>query len=953
MSNRKLKYFGISFVYAGFLLFCLLSCDFFLPVKDDIDPTVKITFPAEGDTVSGVVEIKAEAHDDTELFKVVFKVDGALLSDDYDKPYTASWNSAQYAEGTHNLLAIAYDTSGNFTNSEIIKVTSDNSGGSTGIVFQENFDTYSTGEVGLTGQLLNDPWLASGLGTSMLSIEDDPALSGRQKVMRVQDEDGVGNSALLHTVFTGVGEGSFEFDIYLNSTTYVAFSYGLLESGKDYASSIFFGIEEDNSNNNVLTYSDSSGTYLSGMFFNTETWYTIKGLFDCSEGVYAILIDGTILLDGIDIPGVASDIINALMFTCYDTTGMFGDFYIDNIIVTAEEVNPGQGNGGEEDGPAAPSDLSAAVTGSTSVELNWTDNSSDEEGFYLYRFQDAVSFSDLEVIADLSTNITTYNDTGLSAGETYYYTLTAYNSDGTSSNADPVSALMLVKPQNVSASDGVSADTIDITWDTVPGAVYYAVYRSTSEDGTYTLLGYVDSDYNSTYNTLTSPAEYPITPGITYWYRIAAADEAGYKGALSDADSGWAAESLTPENFTLSYTYYYYKSSNPPYTFEYTLTMGFDLSGNPFCTIEDSNGYTANYTVTVSDVESLYSVCTDNNLFRSSWTPYSGMSPTGVIENRTFTVVADENEYTDIDLQTGDPGETADLEAILSALKSCAPIDSPDNIAGYWDDSTTSIQLSWDAVAGCGKYTVYAALEGSTDFSEIKIASGYSTSITTYPAGGNVQLYVTALDEEGNESPASETVTILPVSTIDFTEASDSGYDWYRFYTNDSQNYNYSFWETEPGGNAFNTLPQNSYVMFRVKKESGYSEEGYGIIFRYIDNNNFLFVLINTNGYYYLGERLEGNYNTLKGWTYSSYLLTGYGAINRIAIWHQPTSGQSRYYVSFNSQTATSGDYIYYNFLDGSYPTGCIWNIGDSNNENFPSVPVDIYFRQSAPDIQP
>lgn len=72
-------------------------------------PQVTITAPTSGDTVSGIVTLEATASDDTGIARVEFWVDGVLKGSDGAAPYTQVWQTANYADGEHEVEAIAYD----------------------------------------------------------------------------------------------------------------------------------------------------------------------------------------------------------------------------------------------------------------------------------------------------------------------------------------------------------------------------------------------------------------------------------------------------------------------------------------------------------------------------------------------------------------------------------------------------------------------------------------------------------------------------------------------------------------------------------------------------------------------------------------------------------------------------------------------------------------------------
>jgi len=78
--------------------------------------------------------------------------------------------------------------------------------------------------------------------------------------------------------------------------------------------------------------------------------------------------------------------------------------------------------------PAAPSNLTASAT-QTSITLNWTDNSNNEDGFRIYR---GTTSSNLTLRATVGANVATYTDTDLPRRTTYYYKVCAYNANGES-----------------------------------------------------------------------------------------------------------------------------------------------------------------------------------------------------------------------------------------------------------------------------------------------------------------------------------------------------------------------------------------------------------------------------------------------------------------------------------------------------------------------------------------
>ena len=96
---------------------------------DPTSPTVAVTSPANGATISGTVVPTADASDNVGVYGVQFKLDGAPLGvEDLTAPYTTGWNTTLGGNGSHVLTAIARDAAGRETTSASVTVTVANSG---------------------------------------------------------------------------------------------------------------------------------------------------------------------------------------------------------------------------------------------------------------------------------------------------------------------------------------------------------------------------------------------------------------------------------------------------------------------------------------------------------------------------------------------------------------------------------------------------------------------------------------------------------------------------------------------------------------------------------------------------------------------------------------------------------------------------------------------------------
>ncbi|MGH8574876.1 MAG: galactose oxidase-like domain-containing protein, partial [Gammaproteobacteria bacterium] len=97
-------------------------------IPDTTPPTVSLTAPANGATVSGrAVTVSATASDNVRVVGVQFRVDDANVgAEDTASPYSVTWNSTTATNGSHTLTGLARDAAGNTTTSASVSVTVSN-----------------------------------------------------------------------------------------------------------------------------------------------------------------------------------------------------------------------------------------------------------------------------------------------------------------------------------------------------------------------------------------------------------------------------------------------------------------------------------------------------------------------------------------------------------------------------------------------------------------------------------------------------------------------------------------------------------------------------------------------------------------------------------------------------------------------------------------------------------
>ncbi len=95
---------------------------------DAAAPTVSLPASLDGSIVSGAVVLSAIASDDVAVTQVAYYVDGLYVGASGASPWLAEWNTMLSGNGTHTVVARAYDAAGNVTSSAPATVTVENAG---------------------------------------------------------------------------------------------------------------------------------------------------------------------------------------------------------------------------------------------------------------------------------------------------------------------------------------------------------------------------------------------------------------------------------------------------------------------------------------------------------------------------------------------------------------------------------------------------------------------------------------------------------------------------------------------------------------------------------------------------------------------------------------------------------------------------------------------------------
>ncbi|MEW6141884.1 MAG: C1 family peptidase [Chloroflexota bacterium] len=131
--------------------------------------------------------------------------------------------------------------------------------------------------------------------------------------------------------------------------------------------------------------------------------------------------------------------------------------------------------------PLPPTGLTAIATLSTTINLTWTDRSTNETGFKIERKTGA--YGTYAEITTTAAGVTSYGDTGLSANTTYYYRIRAVSNTGVSEYSDEAYTTTQPASITVTSPNGGESWPVNslqvITWTSsnVPGTVKIELSR--------------------------------------------------------------------------------------------------------------------------------------------------------------------------------------------------------------------------------------------------------------------------------------------------------------------------------------------------------------------------------------------------------------------------------------------------------------------------------------------
>ena len=178
--------------------------------------------------------------------------------------------------------------------------------------------------------------------------------------------------------------------------------------------------------------------------------------------------------------------------------------------------------------PAKVENVQMTSANSSTIKIKW--DQTEASGYEVYRSTNNKKWTKIKTITKGTT--LTNSESGLSSNKTYYYKVRAYKTVGRTKIYGSYSTVIAAKTAPAKPKLTVSTTsnkTLKISVGATGGATIYEIYRSTSKNGTYTLI--------STSNLAGTYIDEDVIVGKTYYYKARAINNQNMKGSYTSVVS--------------------------------------------------------------------------------------------------------------------------------------------------------------------------------------------------------------------------------------------------------------------------------------------------------------------------------------------------------------------------------------------------------------------------------
>jgi fibronectin type 3 domain-containing protein len=386
---------------------------------------------------------------------------------------------------------------------------------------------------------------------------------------------------------------------------------------------------------------------------------------------------------------------------------------VDQLIVTPATASV----------PSAPTHLTV-TPGSTSTTLNWTASTSGSPTSYTIYRGTASDGEAVTPVGTVSGTTTTFTDTGLTNGKTYFYNVAANNSVGVSPDTNEVSVNPGSTTTAPAAPTGFASSPADgsigLTWNPSAGATSYSVYRGTAPgaEGATPVATTTSDSFTDT----------GLTDGTGYYYTVAASNTGGASAKSAETNT-------VPTAVVVA----------PPVPFGVVTTTAPGQIHLQWTYEEGATSY---------------------KVYRSTTPGGEGATALATVTSSSYTDSTVTNGVTYYYKITALTGATASaLSSEYSANTSGTGTAPPAPTGLATTAGNGSVALNWTASTGATSYNIYrgtaAGAEGATPIATTTTNSYTDTGLTN----GTTYYYKVAASDSAGTSAQSSEVSATPTAT--------------------------------------------------------------------------------------------------------------------------------------------------------------------------------------------
>lgn len=265
--------------------------------------------------------------------------------------------------------------------------------------------------------------------------------------------------------------------------------------------------------------------------------------------------------------------------------------------------------------PSAPTSLVATLINSSSIDVSWQDNASNEDGYTIGR--KSGEFGTYEFLVTLGAGIVSHSDIGLTDGTRYYYRVNSFNVAGNSDYSNESNGTTpMTAPSGLNAVKSSEA-RVDLNWsDNSASESGYRIERKTGAGGEFGEIAVVGSG-------VVTYGDVDVATGYVYYYRV--------RGSNDVTNSGYSNEVAVAVSATRQYpmTDKWNLVSVPLVVEDFALSAVFPSSVSDASAYDSESGYETRSALTIGE---------------GYWVKFDGaqsVSITGIIATESVIEVAE------------------------------------------------------------------------------------------------------------------------------------------------------------------------------------------------------------------------------------------------------------------------------------------------------------------------